>query len=174
MRRYLEMELDSSKFSTKCKNNIFEKLGFFFPGDEALLADIQNEIFKESWGYCPNSPEEINYFLEITGIGLHEVIRIMHGDETAGYLWPQIMKSERLPEGESRGRIHMIGVLPEFRGIGLGRLLLLSGVRFLLEKGAGHVELTVDEQNVSAVELYKSIGFKQITSKVWYEYELIP
>ncbi|MBM4452102.1 MAG: GNAT family N-acetyltransferase, partial [Chloroflexi bacterium] len=71
--------------------------------------------------------------------------------------------------GKSRGRIYMLGVHPEHRGRGLGRKLLLAGMRQLKGKGLEVVEITVDSQNVAAVGLYRSLGFEVVEDTLWYE-----
>jgi putative acetyltransferase len=51
-------------------------------------------------------------------------------------------------------------VLPEFRGRGGGRALLMSVVEHARASGAHKLELQVWPDNVAAVELYKSAGFE--------------
>jgi ribosomal protein S18 acetylase RimI-like enzyme len=63
-------------------------------------------------------------------------------------------------------------VAPEFRGRGLGRHLLMSGLKHLASKGIQTVELTVDEQNKTARVLYEKAGFKPKIALVWYEKKL--
>jgi ribosomal protein S18 acetylase RimI-like enzyme len=53
-----------------------------------------------------------------------------------------------------------IGLLPEFRGKGIGRRLMQRTIDAAFEFGLSRIELTVREENVSAIALYKSLGFK--------------
>jgi ribosomal protein S18 acetylase RimI-like enzyme len=48
---------------------------------------------------------------------------------------------------------------PDWRGRGLGRLMLGRGIRSLQERGAESAMLGVDGGNVAAVGLYRSAGF---------------
>jgi mycothiol synthase len=57
------------------------------------------------------------------------------------------------------GYVNMIGVLPEWRGRGLGRELLRWSVTYLRGRGAGIVELSVEAANERATELYRRHGF---------------
>jgi ribosomal protein S18 acetylase RimI-like enzyme len=66
----------------------------------------------------------------------------------------------------------MLGVDPDYRWKGLGRQLLLAGLSYLKNKGLRVVELTVDRGNTVAYALYKSVGFKLLTSSLWYEKKL--
>ncbi len=58
------------------------------------------------------------------------------------------------------GWIGQIGVLPEHRGRGLGRMLLRWAVAFVRERGAGVVELAVEAENDRAFGLYRRAGFE--------------
>lgn len=70
----------------------------------------------------------------------------------------------------TRGEVAVLGVVPEWRGRGLGRALLRRGTQWLLERGAEPVTLMVDGQNDRALVLYRGEGFevrrtRQIFSK---------
>ena len=63
-----------------------------------------------------------------------------------------------------------IGVLPSYRGRGLGRALLLESARRLASKPDQSVWLTVSTENNPAFELYSRLGFKnqyQILIYAW-------
>jgi RimJ/RimL family protein N-acetyltransferase len=53
-----------------------------------------------------------------------------------------------------------IGLLPEFRGIGIGRQLLRRTIDAAFAFGLTRIELTVRERNANAIALYKSLGFE--------------
>jgi ribosomal protein S18 acetylase RimI-like enzyme len=53
----------------------------------------------------------------------------------------------------------MVGVLPAWRGRGLGRELLRWSVEYLRGRGAGLIELSVEAANDRATELYRKHGF---------------
>ena len=65
------------------------------------------------------------------------------------------------------GGIYGLGVLPEHRGKGLGRALLLAGVEKLKGSCAKEVMLQVVTENANALHLYQSSGF-EITSAMEY------
>jgi mycothiol synthase len=58
------------------------------------------------------------------------------------------------------GEIRLLGVLPEWRGRGLGRELLRWGVARLRTAGAGRIQLSVEAQNERALGLYHRAGFE--------------
>ena len=63
------------------------------------------------------------------------------------------------PAGTPVGYVSMIGVLPAWRGRGLGRELLRWSVGYLRRRGAGTIELSVEAANDHATELYRRHGF---------------
>jgi len=65
--------------------------------------------------------------------------------------------------------IHFYGVIPGLRGRGLGRDLLMHGVRSLAIAGAESVRLDADAANAPSVRIIRVCGFKQVRSYSWYE-----
>ena len=53
-----------------------------------------------------------------------------------------------------------IGLLPEFRGQGIGRQLMRITIETAWQRGISRIELTVREHNANAIALYKSLGFE--------------
>ena len=137
----------------------------FRPGDEARLTKVQNASFDGNWGFCPNSIEEIAYR---TGMAMSPpggILFLTQGDETVGYCWSCIL-------GDSQnhiGVIGMIGVTPPFRGRGLSRPILRAGMEFLRSRGVKYISLDVDGENVPAIKLYSSEGFKKDRELHWFE-----
>ena len=58
-----------------------------------------------------------------------------------------------------RGYISSMIVIKEFRGCGLGRLILQKGLSLFKEKHCTEIELEVLQDNLCAINLYKSQGF---------------
>jgi mycothiol synthase len=63
-------------------------------------------------------------------------------------------------DGKRRGVVGLVGVLPEWRGRGLGRELLRWGIAHLRRLDAGSVELSVEARNELALSLYLRTGFE--------------
>jgi mycothiol synthase len=70
------------------------------------------------------------------------------------------------------GYVNMIGVLPGWRGRGLGRELLRWSVGYLRDRGAGVVELSVEAANDRATDLYRRHGF--VPTIEWPNWTLWP
>jgi mycothiol synthase len=58
-----------------------------------------------------------------------------------------------------------VGVVPELRGRGLGRALVLHALHSAREAGAGQLLLAVDQRNTIALPLYESLGFLATESR---------
>lgn len=60
------------------------------------------------------------------------------------------------------GAIQNVGVVPQFRGMGLGRELLQRALQGFRETGCVKVNLEVTIHNTGAIRLYESIGFRYV------------
>jgi ribosomal protein S18 acetylase RimI-like enzyme len=71
--------------------------------------------------------------------------------------WCDVTPIDR-PSLAHRGVLGM-GLLPQFRGLGIGTKLIRSSLAAARAFGLHRVELTVREHNTGALELYKKEGF---------------
>jgi ribosomal protein S18 acetylase RimI-like enzyme len=67
-----------------------------------------------------------------------------------------------LVDDRRQGAIQNVGVIPGYRGIGLGRALLIKALHGFLAVGADRVYLEVTAANGPAVRLYRDLGFRPI------------
>ncbi len=78
------------------------------------------------------------------------------GDEPAGFaLWFRSYSTFLARPGIY---LEDLFVFPEFRGRGLGKLLLTHLARTAVERGYGRLEWAVLDWNVDAIGFYKSLG----------------
>jgi mycothiol synthase len=70
------------------------------------------------------------------------------------------VETARGDDGARVGWIRLIGVLPDWRGRGLGRELLRWSVGRLRAHGVDRIELAVEATNDRALELYRRHGFE--------------
>ena len=69
---------------------------------------------------------------------------------------------------EALGEVYVIGVDPAHQGTGLGRALLIAGLRSLAARGLTQAMLYVDAANTPAIALYSSLGFTHWDTDVLY------
>jgi GNAT superfamily N-acetyltransferase len=62
------------------------------------------------------------------------------------------------------GSIQNVGVIPEHRGLGLGKALVLQALEGFRSAGLRRVALEVTAANKPAVELYRRLGFRHIST----------
>ena len=136
----------------------------FQPGDAAALAGVQNASFAGSWGFCPNTVEQIEYRTSMTNTSRQGILFIDHGERVAGYCWTSIAPVD----GKTRGIICMMGVVPVYRGRGVSRSILLAGMEYLRSIGVDGIGLNVDGSNAPAIRLYTSVGFEKVRELHWF------
>jgi len=169
VRRFPQYRLDISdvpEFTTKQASFQYRPIQ---QGEEEKLTQIQNSSFIGSWGYSPNTVRQIAYQTSLSDFSPESVILACDGDKVIGYCWTKT--SRNLDTGKTKGQIYMLGVDPEYRGRGAGKGILLAGLSHLKSRNVQIIELGVDSQNESAINLYESIGFMPHTSSLCYEKE---
>jgi mycothiol synthase len=75
------------------------------------------------------------------------------GGELAGFCWTK-------RHDEELGEIYVIAVNPTYQRRGLGRALVLEGMRSMSERGMSSVMLYVDADNTAGLALYRDLGFR--------------
>jgi len=166
--RFLELRLDIADVRWSDINQAVRECRYLQRGEEDKLTQIQNRAFAGTWGYNPNTVEEIIYRTNLSTCSPEDIVLIYERDKVIGYCWTGIAGEGGVPS-KRKGQIFMLGVDPDYRGKGTGKRVLLAGLARLKSKGLQVAELTVDSENKAACALYKSIGFKVQTSSFWYE-----
>ena len=169
VRRFHELRLELSSATLETTSRLNLEYRCFEPGQEAMLAQIQNHCFADTWGYNPNTDEEIYWHMSIKGNRPDDIILAWNEGRLIGYCWTEPNCRDEPSPGKSKGRIYMLGVRPDHRKRGVGRQLLLAGLSYLAGKGREVIYITVDSQNVAAAALYQSLGFEFHEDTIWYE-----
>ncbi len=167
VRTYLEMLWNKDELSkVDLPDGYFVRS--FQEGDTPLLTSVQNDAFTGSWGFCPNTEDQIEYRTHMANTSKDGILFMFEGDNPAGYCW-----TVRVPaESGVRGMIGMIGVVPDYRGKGMSQHILHAGMKYLRSTGLAEIGLEVDGNNDPAVRLYTSTGFKITGERHWFERDL--
>ncbi|MDD3224395.1 MAG: GNAT family N-acetyltransferase [Clostridium sp.] len=119
--------------------------------DEKKRCKIQNDIFKKE-DRIPLSVQDI-YFDESQDYYLNKGCFFLNFyGITIGY--GQIILNDNIPT------IVNFGVISEYRGRGYGKIFILFLLNVAFKKGYEKILLKVDSNNVKALNLYSSVGFK--------------
>jgi mycothiol synthase len=169
IRYFFEMRLDMNSSRLPAARQGATASRGLKPGEENLLTEIQNRCFADTWGFNPNTEEEIAYRLNMYGRSPDDVILTCLKDKPVGYCWTIINAEKNAARKKTNGLIHMLGVDPAFRKQEIGKAILLNGLEDLKAKGVAIVELTVDSENPAACALYESVGFKVYAKTEWYQ-----
>lgn len=115
--------------------------------DLALLTQLEAATFHAPW----HEGEIRSHLCSATAITL---LCFDKAKNVVGYLFGSCLP----PEGE----VYRIAVLPEARGRGIGRFIMLSFLNILSNRDADVCFLEVRESNAAARALYASVGFSPI------------
>ena len=169
VRCFNELRVDLSRTVLEAKGQFDSARCCMKSGEEEQLVEIQNRCFTGTWGYDPDAARHIDWWLQFRRNSLNDILLTRQGNKVTGFCWTGTMCGSDLTTGRSKGRIYMLGVDPECRRRDVGRKLLLAGLSYLKSKGREIVDITVDSQNIVAVNLYRSVGFEPLENTLWYE-----
>lgn len=129
---------------------------------EDIRCKLQNDIFKSN-SRIPLTVEDIiydekqEYYIEDCSVFLK------HGEKYIGYA--QIIMDEERPT------IVNFGLISQYRGKGLSKLLIKKILNMALERGYKKIRIKVSSDNIKAINLYEKVGFKIFNE--FYNWELL-
>jgi mycothiol synthase len=71
---------------------------------------------------------------------------------------------------EAIGEVYVLGIDPNAQGLGLGRVLTATGLRYLRGRGLTEAMLYVEGDNAPAIRLYEGMGFTHWDTDVMYRW----
>lgn len=80
-----------------------------------------------------------------------------------GFHWTKV-------HDERVGEVYVVGISPSAQGRGLGRLLTLTGLHHLRDRGLEEVILYVEADNAPAVAVYSTLGFTHAAADTDVQY----
>ena len=132
--------------------------------DATAVTDLHNACFTGSWGFSPNTVEEIadRTAADADRNGFAPIVVLSDASDggLVGYNWIT------LSEGD--GRVEMVGVHPSMRGKRLGWTIFNAGVERLITHGATALVLDVDSKNPPARRIYESAGYRTYSEVRYY------
>lgn len=127
---------------------------------EKILALSPEAIYEGTLGEVKPTIEKAKQLVEpLLQKGSYYLIAT-ENDELTG--WVLIGGSKDSFTGEKIGFIYELFVLEEYRGKGIGKQLIQTGIKHLQQEGYSEIRLSVFDGN-PAIKLYESLGFKNRT-----------
>jgi mycothiol synthase len=137
------------------------------PQELAAYVDLGNAAFAEHWHHQEETADDLLRLMQDHGYRPElDLLAIAPTGELAGFCTCTL---DELFLPKQSGLVLGLGTHPSYRGIGLGRALLVTGLIRLRELGLQGAEISVDGENpTGAVHLYESVGFE--TYETWVSY----
>lgn len=139
------------------------------PGDEAFRRHahhVSSRAFVEHFGHAERSFEEWHTSIDAATTSDWDQVRVAYIDERPVAM---VRGSDQFVDDENCGYVATVAVLPDARGQGLAKLLLLQAFVDDFRRGRGGTVLHVDANNVTpAVDLYRHVGMRAVLAiDVW-------
>lgn len=142
--------------------------------DLPAISAVVQEAFQDHWGFVERSTQEDvaryeRWLDDDPGIDMGVWHLACMGDEVIGICLGTVTFSGD-PE---QAYVFTLGVREAWRGVGVGRALLIHAIDAFQERGCAAVDLDVDTTNLSgALRLYESVGMQPRWQTDEYEKEL--
>lgn len=156
MRRPLtDLELPEPEIPPRVQVRTFES------GDEPAWLAVNSAAFADHpeqgrWTASDLSQRMAESWFDPAGLFV-----ALRGERMVGFHWTKVDQPDE-------GEVYVLAVDPAAQSAGLGRALLLIGLRHLRDRGLSQVSLYVEESNIAARGLYSSMGFTRSAIDVQY------
>lgn len=131
--------------------------------EESILAAL-NRNWAGTWDFVPIRPEMLEADLVDQRDGMLLAVDDLDDRRILATCHAVFDPTDQNPDGDPRAWISNLTVDPDQRGRGLGRAMLVAGMRFLRSRGAGSITLGVDGGDPAPLRLYQSVGFETVSS----------
>lgn len=132
--------------------------------DDAELLRVNNEAFDwhpEQGGWEQAQIDERTGADWFNPAGLFLAVDAESPRRLLGFHWVKV-------HGPELGEVYIVGVDPSAQGRGLGSLLTLVGLHYLVDRGIPEVNLYVEGDNTAALATYEGLGFSRYAIDVAY------
>lgn len=134
------------------------------PGEERAFHAVFERSFGGVWGHVERTFED--WWQRMSEVGSSDPAMLFVADRSGKLVGEASCVRERF----GGGWVGTLGVLPEARGHGIGRALLLRAFASFWERGERRVALAVDAENeTGAARLYESVGMRLAFAAITFE-----
>lgn len=138
--------------------------------DAPKWVEMYNQTFIDHWNFHPKNVEEYHYWISTPQYCPElDQVAVAPDGTFAAFCYGHIDAEYNQHQHRLEGWIHSLGTRRGFRRMGLGRAMLLTGLRHLQMAGMVTAKLAVDTQNPNAAQtLYESVGFYKVHADFSY------
>ncbi len=114
--------------------------------NEVLEIPVTSETLRETYSAMTEDDRYCTFVAEVDGIvaGLITAVHTLAIGHPGGYV-----------------KMNGLGVLPEYRNLGIGRMLLEEVERFAIKKGAPYIGLASGIRRTDAHRFYEHLGYRK-------------
>jgi ribosomal protein S18 acetylase RimI-like enzyme len=162
LRRYytMRMNLSSVPAIRQIDDLEIKTIDIANPDEVALWHKIHQNSFSKHFGFVPRELEKWRELVLEVSTDPNGVFMAFKNGEPVGFCQCNDEYAE-----DNKGYISILGVTQENQGLGIGEVLLQTGIVYSASKGYDTIELSVDTGNESgALKLYERVGFKPESS----------
>ena len=102
-----------------------------------------------------------------------DVVTVSPDGTFAAFCVCNINAEANAQSSQQEGEIGIIGTLPVYRNMGLGRAMLLEGLQRLKACGMSIAWLGTSSSNENAIRLYESVSFRVAMRIYWYSRKIV-
>ncbi|MCY9662194.1 GNAT family N-acetyltransferase [Paenibacillus chondroitinus] len=132
----------------------------FFKRMSEMSAEDMVALWNKGFeGYYLNSSLDMSKFMARTvheGLSLEHSLVLFENEEPIGF----VMNGFRTIEGKKVAWNGGTGIVPEYRGKGFGKHLMLRNLQLYQEQGVDTAMLEALVQNEAAIKLYQKVGYE--------------
>lgn len=138
--------------------------------DGAAWVEMFNQTFVDHWNHHPMTLEQFNYHVAQSTYNPElDLVAIAPDGTMAAFCSNLIFPEENAQLGRQEGWVGLLGTRRGYRRLGLGRAILLEGLRRLQAAGMETALIGVDSQNPNqAYRLYEDVGFQLLFESMVY------
>jgi mycothiol synthase len=139
--------------------------------DIRLITDTLNETFRNHYNFIPRKEDSVRFALVENPMNdrIENFIAYL-GERVAGILTIAVIRKQNEPGKTRTGWIATVGVVKQYRRMGIGTALILHGLRAIESMGMEEALLGVDDFNeYQAKALYEKLGFRIKLKQLTYE-----
>lgn len=132
--------------------------------------ELYNQSFMDHYRHHPTTVELVQYALNQPDYKPeYDLVAFAPDGRFAAFCLCEMRSREASPEGLIEGWMNLLGTRRSFRSLGLGKAVLLAGMRQLISDGAEVVRLIVDADSpTGANRLYEAVGFQKYRTYIEY------